>query len=263
MKNSLFLFLAIVLSALFFLNCFMFPEMELSRKKAAKTEIKSIANKGFAIVELFTSEGCSSCPPADELMAKLQRETQGKNIYFLAYHVDYWDRLGWKDHFSSPEFTNRQQQYQDWLNLYVIYTPQFIINGTAEFAGYNETALSQKITDALETKQTDKLELTAHSDKDSIAIHFKTNSIQKNTKLFIATILRKGVSKVERGENKGNLLQHVQIVKELKSFSLPQKEGNMTIAKPENFNATNWQLTGFIQNTSTGKISITTKADLH
>ncbi|MBF4515606.1 DUF1223 domain-containing protein [Flavobacterium sp. ANB] len=263
MKNSIFLFLAIVLSGLFFLNCFMFPEMELSERKTAKTEIKTTNNNGFAIVELFTSEGCSSCPPADELMAKLQRDTKGMNIYFLAYHVDYWDRLGWKDQFSSAEFTNRQQQYQDWLNLYVMYTPQFIINGTAEFAGYNETALSQKITDALKTKQTEKLELIAHPDKDSITIHFKTNSVQKDTKLFIATILRKGISKVQRGENKGNTLNHVQIVKELKSYTLGAKEGNLTISKPKNFNATDWQLIGFIQNTITGKIYKTTKADLN
>lgn len=263
MKNSIFLFLAIILSGLFFLNCFMFPEMELSEKKTAKTEIKSTNNKGFAIVELFTSEGCSSCPPADELMAKLQRESNGQNIYFMAYHVDYWDRLGWKDKFSSSEFTNRQQHYQDWLNLYVMYTPQFIINGSAEFAGYNEAALSQKIADALKTKQTDTLKLTAHSDNDSITIRFKTNSVEKDTKLFIATILRKGISKVERGENKGNTLNHVQIVKELKSFSISEKEGNVTITKPENYNATNWQLIGFIQNTSTGKISVTTKADLN
>lgn len=241
----------------------MFPEMELLEKKATKTEIITTNNKGFAIVELFTSEGCSSCPPADELMAKLQRENSDKNIYFLAFHVDYWDRLGWKDQFSSAEFTKRQQHYQDWLNLYVMYTPQFIINGTAEFAGYNEIALSQKIADALETKQTDKLELTAHSDKDLIAVHFKINSVQKGRKLFIATILRKGISKVELGENKGNTLNYVQIVKDLKSYTLAEKEGNLTISKPENFNATNWQLIGFIQNISTGKISTTKKADLN
>ncbi|KUJ59373.1 hypothetical protein AR687_23490 [Flavobacteriaceae bacterium CRH] len=241
----------------------MFPQMELSEKKAVKTKIKTINNKGFAIVELFTSEGCWSCPPADELMAKLQRENTDRNIYFLAYHVDYWDRLGWKDQFSLAEFTNRQQQYQDWLHLYVMYTPQFIINGTAEFAGYNETALSQKIDDALKMKQTEELELTAYSDKDSIAIHFKTNSVHKNTKLFIATILRKGTSKVQHVENKGHTLNHIQIVKELNSFPIADKEGNVTVSKPKNFNATDWQLVGFIQNTSTGKISITTKADLN
>src|SRR5579863_1763198 len=67
--------------------------------------------KGFALVELFTSEGCSSCPPADILVAKIQKESADQPIYILAFHVDYWNRLGWKDVFSSHEYSERQQQY--------------------------------------------------------------------------------------------------------------------------------------------------------
>ena len=265
MKNTLLISALIVLSVLFSLNCFMFPDSyeELSGKlKSEKIEIKKSNNNGFAVVELFTSEGCSSCPPADELMAKLQTENKDKNIYFLAYHVDYWDRLGWKDQFSSNEFTVRQQQYQKWLNLYVMYTPQFIINGTTEFAGYNETTLSKKISDALAMQQTSNLELTAKTDdKDSISIHFKTNEIQQNSNLFIATIQKDAISKVARGENKGATLHHVQIVKQLKGFVLNEKEGNIAIEKPANFNTKDWELIGFIQNTSTGKISATAKVN--
>ena len=127
MKNSILIFFAITLSSLFFLDCFMFPESEIAGSfKTTKNKIETINKNGFAVVELFTSEGCSSCPPADELLAKLQRESAEKNIYLLAYHVDYWDRLGWKDQFSSNEYTKRQQKYLDWLNLYVMYTPQSV-----------------------------------------------------------------------------------------------------------------------------------------
>lgn len=265
MKNTLLISALVALSVLFSLNCFMFPDSyeELTGKlKSEKIKLETSNTNGFAVVELFTSEGCSSCPPADELMAKLQQESQNQNIYFLAYHVDYWDRLGWKDQFSSNEFTVRQQQYQNWLNLYVMYTPQFIINGMTEFADYNETTLSKKISDALVMKPTSSLELTAKTvDKDSISIHFKTNEIQENTNLFIAIIQKEAISKVKRGENKGATLHHVQIVRQLKSFALNEKEDNLKVAKPTDFEGKNWELIGFIQNTSTGKISATAKVN--
>lgn len=265
MKNAFLITTTIALSSLFFLNCFMFPDSheELTGKlTSGKNKIETTNINGFAVVELFTSEGCSSCSPADELMAKLQKETKDKNIYFLAYHVDYWDRLGWKDQFSSNKFTVRQQQYQKWLNLYVMYTPQFIINGTTEFAGYNEASLYKKVSDALETKQNSSLELNTSAYNDSLNIHFRTNLIQKNTSLFIATVQKEATSNVKRGENKGNKLHHVQIVKQLKSFTLNEKEGNITIEKPIGFNTKDWDLIGFIQNTSTGEISATAKVDL-
>src|ERR1700748_3559727 len=80
-------------------------------------------DKGFAVVELFTSEGCSSCPPADAVVAKLEKENADKPIYILAFHVDYWNRLGWKDVFSSGEYSQRQEQYSKWLRSGSVYTP--------------------------------------------------------------------------------------------------------------------------------------------
>lgn len=264
MKNSILIFFAITLSSLFFLDCFMFPESEIAGNfKTEKTKLETVNNNGFAIVELFTSEGCSSCPPADELLAKLQRESSKKNIYLLAYHVDYWDRLGWKDQFSSNEFTKRQQKYLDWLNLYVMYTPQFIINGTTEFAGYNESALNEKVSAALNAKTTATLYLTVKTTKDSLAINYATNQLQKDSNLVVATLQKQATSKVFRGENQGATLHHVQIVKQLNSFQLTKKEGNVKIVQPDNFNSKDFQIIGFIQNINTGQILQTTKADLH
>ena len=264
MKNSILIFFAITLSSLFFLDCFMFPESEIAGNfKTKKAKLKTISTNGFAVIELFTSEGCSSCPPADELLAKLQREAGDKNIYLLAYHVDYWDRLGWKDQFSSNDFTKRQEKYQDWLKLYVMYTPQFIINGTTEFAGYNETALFEKVSNALKTKQTGSLEIIANEATDSLIVNFKTDQILENSNLFVAVIQKQAITKVARGENKGTTLRHVQIVKQLNSFPLDKKEGNVKISRPENFNPKDFEIIGFRQNTNTGQILQTTKADLH
>jgi hypothetical protein len=119
---------------------------------SSKKDTAKISGKGFAVLELFTSEGCSSCPPADELLAKIQKEAQGKDIYLLAYHVDYWDRLGWKDVFSNADYSKRQEQYGRWFNSSQIYTPQLIVNGKAEFVGSNEAAIRNAISDQLSTK---------------------------------------------------------------------------------------------------------------
>src|SRR5438128_7545114 len=83
-------------------------------------------DKGFAVVELFTSEGCSSCPPADDAVAKLLKE-HGNNVYVLGYHVDYWDNLGWKDSFSNAAYTQLQREYAKTFKLSSVYTPQLII----------------------------------------------------------------------------------------------------------------------------------------
>src|SRR5579863_9472756 len=87
--------------------------------------------KGFAIVELFSSEGCSSCPPAEAVMHKLigKANTQYLPVYVIEFHVDYWDYLAWKDTFAMAEYSQRQQDYGDFFKLSSIYTPQVIING--------------------------------------------------------------------------------------------------------------------------------------
>ncbi len=93
---------------------------------------------GFAVVELFTSQGCSSCPSADKLIEKVRQETIAARVYLLAYHVDYWDHLGWKDSFSKAKFSARQRQYARWFSQGNVYTPQMVVNGAREFVGSNE-----------------------------------------------------------------------------------------------------------------------------
>ena len=93
-------------------------------------------DKGFAVSgQLFTSECCSSCPPADQLVAKIQKEVKDRPVYILAYHVDYWNRQGWKDAFSSADYTKRQQDYASYLHIQSVYTPQIVVNGRTEFVG--------------------------------------------------------------------------------------------------------------------------------
>jgi hypothetical protein len=84
---------------------------------------------GFALIELFTSEGCSSCPAADGALEEIQKQYNDKNVLVLSYHVDYWDKLGWKDIFSDASFTQRQEYYSNIFRLNNMYTPQAVVNG--------------------------------------------------------------------------------------------------------------------------------------
>src|SRR6266540_613998 len=103
------------------------------------------------VVELFTSEGCSDCPPADAILAALSAagsRGDGPTIVALSEHVDYWDRLGWRDRFSSAAFTRRQQVYSAHFNIDSIYTPQMVVDGIAEFVGSDGAAARRAIAKA-------------------------------------------------------------------------------------------------------------------
>src|SRR5579871_1462623 len=115
---------------------------------------------GFAVVELFTSEGCSSCPPADQLIARIQQEEKDQPVYILAFHVDYWDRLGWKDACSDHRYTQRQNQYASWFKLQSIYTPEIVVNGRDEFVGSQEKTLRSAIVSGLGQMPTAGIEIS-------------------------------------------------------------------------------------------------------
>src|SRR5208282_5788557 len=97
------------------------------------------------VVELFTSEGCSSCPPADALLAELAGRS---DVLALSFHVDYWDRLGWKDPFSSPDATRRQHGYADLLGLATVYTPQMIVDGRWQAVGSDRSEVERALGSA-------------------------------------------------------------------------------------------------------------------
>ncbi len=213
-------------------------------------------DKGFAVVELFTSEGCSSCPPADQLVAKIEKEVKDKPVYILAYHVDYWNRLGWKDAFSSSAFSKRQEDYASYLHLQSVYTPQIVVNGRTEFVGSEEAELRNAITSNLQNEQGQALALNVAADGQNPAvIKYKADKTDKNTALFIAVLQKNAQTKVERGENSGRTLSHVQIVRKLQKVALTGDAGETKVALPKGFNKQGWEIIGFLQNTSTGLVT--------
>src|SRR5207248_5820494 len=121
------------------------------------------------VVELFTSQGCSSCPPADALIHDIANDpAMHGRVIPLAFHVDYWDSLGWRDPFSSAEWTQRQARYASTMHLSSAYTPQAVVNGTREFVGSNRAALSAALEKASNEKPLSEVTLTANREGNSL-----------------------------------------------------------------------------------------------
>jgi len=213
-------------------------------------------NKGFAVVELFTSEGCSSCPPADELVTRIQKESKDKPVYILAFHVDYWNRLGWKDVFSSADYSKRQKEYASYLHLQSVYTPQIVVNGKTEFVGSEESTLRNAIGKSLQTAPAARLTLNILKDNPGeLSLKYSTEGTDRNTILLIALVQKWAQTKVERGENAGQTLSHVQIVRKLQRVTLSGNNGIANIALPGGFEQATGEIIGILQNTESGAIA--------
>ncbi|KQS36189.1 thioredoxin family protein [Pedobacter sp. Leaf194] len=226
------------------------------------TNSRLSGSEGFAVVELFTSEGCSSCPPADELIAKIHKEYTGRPVYILGYHVDYWDRLGWKDKFSNVSFSKRQHQYAHWLNLSSVYTPQIVVNGTREFIGSEESTLRSTLQEALSQPSGNQLELSLKQQTaKGITLTYHTVQQTKNENLVIAIVNPYAVNKIERGENQGRTLSHIQIVTYLETFNIGNKvQGDINLLVDNS--KKDQQIVAFLQNTLSGQISSASNIDL-
>jgi len=171
-----------------------------------------------AIVELFTSEGCSSCPPADELLRQvnLKEAPSGQLIVGISEHVTYWNNLGWKDPYSSPVFTDRQSVYASRFAGEGPYTPQMVVNGRDQFVGSDGNALNQALRADAQRGHFD-LRLTS-SALSSNGVDLTFAFVGHPSKpLDIVAVLTDDAdrSNVLRGENSGRLLQHVSVARSL------------------------------------------------
>ncbi|HTE29334.1 MAG TPA: DUF1223 domain-containing protein [Chryseolinea sp.] len=210
----------------------------------------------FAVVELFTSEGCSSCPPADALVAKIQKQEELQRVYILSYHVDYWDRLGWKDPFSSADYSARQKQYASWLNLKSVYTPQIVVNGRNQFVGSDEETLRTAIKKGLASPGEHQLSLVdLKLENDKLKFQYHKDGSENHLALIVVIVQKSASSKVRAGENKGKQLSHVQVVRKISRIVLDGiSDGKAEIEWPPSLNPDDMELTAFIQDQRTGSI---------
>ena len=226
--------------------------------------MKPGAAKGFAVVELFTSEGCSSCPPADALVASVQKEDKDLPVFVLAFHVDYWNRLGWKDGFSDAAYSDRQKEYAQWLHLSSIYTPQVVVNGQTEMVGSNAAALRDAIGKGLEEEGRARVSLDGvrlSGGKLSWQAHAEAGGGGRNLRLVVAAVEHDARTKVMAGENGGKTLSHVQIVRGLNTASLDGKgDAAGHLDWPDGVAGSEGEVIAFLQETDSGKIIAATRA---
>ena len=234
----------------------------LSNEKTSRNETTSSNSPGFAVVELFTSEGCSSCPPADELVKNIQRDDRTGQIYVLAFHVDYWDHQGWKDKFSEKEFSNRQIQYAGWLNLQTLYTPQAVVNGATEHVGSDKASVLKAISTGLAQEATSKLEMKAWIEDNQIYVEYQAITDDKSSELVLTLIQKSAQVSVKAGENMGRSLSHVQVVRKMSRLPLNGNSKKVTSIKPPvDFTEKGWEIIGFVQSTSNGMITSAGRLD--
>jgi hypothetical protein len=223
------------------------------------------ASNGFAVVELFTSEGCSSCPPADALVANVQQEDKGLPVYILVFHVDYWDRLGWKDAFSNAAYSDRQRQYAGWFKSSEIYTPQIVVNGGQEFVGSDAARLRNAISGGLKTTDGVSLVLdkaVVGDGKLSWKGHVDGHPAGKRMAFEVAIVERSAVTLVKGGENNGRTLSHVQIVRNFQTLPLDGVEVAGGLSWPAGLDPHRAQVIAFIQDQDNGKILAAASSDL-
>lgn len=168
------------------------------------------AGERATVVELFTSEGCSSCPPADALLAELAARP---DVLALSFHVDYWDRLGWKDPYSSADATRRQHRYADLLGLATVYTPQIVVHGRWQAVGSDRAEIEQALAAAQRTRQEVPIALTVDQGRAHIALGPGGDEVAAT--LLLIGFDRQHVTAVARGENGGRTLSHVDVVRSI------------------------------------------------
>lgn len=200
------------------------------------------AGSNVNVVELFTSEGCSSCPPADKLLRTIQSENA--EVYVLSYHVDYWDRLGWKDPFSQHVFTERQQSYAQQFQLESVYTPQVVINGSSEFVGSNEPKLRSALK---QSSQVTTLEVNLERKKaTALALSFDLQTDLAGV-VYVALVRPAATTVVKRGENGGRTLQHVNVVRQLTSLDAKTGAQSLDINIPTELQSEKLRAIVFVQ----------------
>jgi hypothetical protein len=213
------------------------------------------------VVELFTSEGCSSCPPADQLLSQLEKSQPlaGIEIIALGEHVDYWNDLGWPDRFATRAFTARQQEYGRKLVLESVYTPQMVVNGQAEFSGGDAGRAQREIKKAAEGPK-------ARVDVRLLGgdmVKLNVESLPQGTReaeVLLAVTETNLETNVQRGENHGRLLRHASVVRSLTSLAKidTRKSGAYTaevkVGIAPEWRRENVSVVVFVQDRSSGKI---------
>lgn len=182
-------------------------EATITKEPNSMDEFESIV-----VLELFTSQGCSSCPPADVLLEKAKDDFPDK-VFALSYHVDYWNYIGWKDPYSKSAYTLKQRAYNQKFNSRSNYTPQMVVNGSEHFVGSNGLTLNSKIESYAKQRARNKVLVSKIERTDSfIKFEFEIQGKLTGKNLRTVLVLNNRITSVKRGENKNRTLKNSNIV---------------------------------------------------
>jgi len=228
--------------------------------------VAGLAPAQTVVVELFTSEGCSSCPPADRVLLALETSRgprsvmpAGVEIIALGEHVDYWDQLGWKDRFSSPLFSARQQDYGKAFRLESVYTPQMVVNGQKEVLGSDSRAVRDAIGKAAKEPHAE----VAISMTSAETVSFRVSKLPPESReadILLAVTENGLVTPVYGGENSGHELRHAAVVRSISSLGRldPKRPGEYSAVAQLNlrpdWTRSNLKLVVFVQDRTTRRI---------
>jgi hypothetical protein len=215
------------------------------------------APKGFAVVELFTSEGCSSCPPADRLLAEINGwgDKNHLQVYPLSFHVDYWNDLGWTDPYSAAEYSDRQRSYAATAGERRVYTPQMIVNGRSGFVGSDKKRAVTRLQSTLAEAPTAALDVQATSTSNGdVEVSYRTTGLDASAVVNMALVQPSADQVVANGENAGRTLGHVNVVRAFRTVSVdPSGAGNVSLHRPADL-AGPTEVVVYAQEPATGRI---------
>ncbi len=216
------------------------------------------------LVELFTSEGCSSCPPADIFLQKLDGQPiAGAELIVLSEHVDYWNHDGWKDPYSSAALTERQNSYSTRFHLNSIYTPQMVVDGSHQFSGGDAKEAQKAITESLGVTKIPVRISEISSDGGRLRARVETDALDstynvQSAEIYVAVALNHAESQVLRGENANRRLTHTAVVKKLSKVGKikigEQFAHEVELKLDSGIDLHNMRVVAFLQDAASGKI---------
>ncbi|SHH09637.1 DUF1223 domain-containing protein [Flagellimonas flava] len=198
-----------------------------------KKEVLEETYEPVVVLELFTSQGCSSCPPADVLLNKAKKQFP-ETVFALSYHVDYWNYIGWKDPFSKSVYTKKQRDYNRKFRYSSNYTPEMVVNGREHFVGSNASKLFTKV-DAYKNRNSANKVLLTNVKQSGGTIDFEYSVLgDVDTKLLrTVLVLDERTTSVTRGENRNRTLKNSNIVVAEDYIPLSAREGKGVLSVPE------------------------------
>ncbi len=212
-----------------------------------------------SLIELYTSEGCSSCPPADRWFSRMAKTADPKQLSLLAFHVDYWDSLGWPDRFARPAYTERQSRRVRAAGSTTIYTPQVMLSAVLGLHWYQPDAVAVALSQGQQLPAKVRIELGAHPEDSHWRVTVKatvTAAISQHAELYLAFYENDLISRIKAGENSGATLHHDRVVRGFWGPWPMTANGavqDLRVSLPSDANLANSGLTAFVQDSENGE----------